>query len=213
MMEAIISDLCKAVQSGDVEKVQALVKSAIDQGMAPLDILENGLRMAMVEVGKKFEVLEIFLPEMILAADAMTAGVDILQPYLKVAGAGISESVILLGTIEGDVHDIGKNIVGIMLQGNGFKVVDLGYDVPVLTFVDRAAELKPDIVGMSALMTTTMVHMPRVIKALEDRGLREQVKVIVGGAPVLPAWAQDIGADGYGENANEAVELIKELVK
>ena len=100
-----------------------------------------------------------------------------------------------------------------MLQGNGFKVVDLGYDVPVLTFVERIAELKPDIVGMSALMTTTMVHMPRVIKALEDRGLREQVKVIVGGAPVLPAWAQEIGADGYGENANEAVELVKELVK
>ena len=211
-MEVIMDDLFQAVQSGEAEKVKALVETALSQGIPALEILEKGLRKAMVEVGKQFEVLEIFLPQVISAADAMTAGVEVLEPYLKVEGADPQESVILLGTVEGDVHDIGKNIVGIMLQGNGFKVVDLGYDVPVLTFVDKAAELKPDIVGMSALMTTTMVHMPRVVKGLEDRALRDQVKVIVGGAPVLPEWAQQIGADGYGENANEAVALVKEML-
>ena len=211
-MNDILDNLNQGVQKGDVEKVEELVRAAIDQGIDPMDILEKGLRPAMDEMGRKFETLEIYLPDMILAADAMTAGVDILRPHLASEKGAVSESRILLGTVEGDVHDIGKNIVGILLEGAGFQVVDLGRDVPILTFVDKVMELEPDIVGMSTLMTTTMVHMPRVINALEERDLRKKVKVIVGGAPVLPEWADEIGADGYGENATEAVGLVKELI-
>ena len=211
-MSDILDNLNQGVQKGDVEKVEELVKAAIDQGIDPMDILEKGLRPAMDEMGRKFETLEIYLPDMILAADAMTAGVDILRPHLASEKGAVSESRILLGTVEGDVHDIGKNIVGILLEGAGFQVLDLGRVVPILTFVDKVMELEPDIVGMSTLMTTTMVHMPRVINALEERDLRKKVKVIVGGAPVLPEWADEIGADGYGENATEAVGLVKELI-
>lgn len=138
---------------------------------------------------------------------------DILQPHLAAGKGEAKKGLILLGTVEGDVHDIGKNIVGIMFGGLGFEVVDLGYDVTVLTFVEKVMELEPGIVGMSALMTSTMVHMPRVITGLKERDLREKVKVIVGGAPVLPEWAEEIGADGYGENAAEAISLVKGLVK
>jgi 5-methyltetrahydrofolate--homocysteine methyltransferase len=209
----VIHDLNTEVQKGEIEKVKELVKRAVAQGVAPTEVLKNGLRPAMEEIGRKFECLEIFLPEMMKAADAMAAGVEILQPHLASGKDEIRKGLIVLGTVEGDVHDIGKNIVGIMLEGAGFEVVDLGYDVPVLTFVERVVDLKPDIVGMSALMTSTMVHMPRVITALEERDLRDKVKVVVGGAPVLPEWAKEIGADGYGENAVEAVNLAKELVK
>ena len=212
-MNDTIINLKNEVLRGESVKVKKLVRKAIDQGMAPLEMLEKGLRPAMEEVGKKFANLEIFLPDMIKAADAMTAGIEILRPYLDSGNNDINKGLILLGTVEGDVHEIGKNIVRIMLEGVGFKVIDLGYNVPVLTFVDKVIEHKPDIVAMSALMTTTMVHMPRVIKALQERDLRKNVKVIVGGAPVLPDWAENIGADGYGENAAEAVNLAKRLVK
>jgi 5-methyltetrahydrofolate--homocysteine methyltransferase len=212
-MSDILQDLNTKVQKGDIESAKALVKTAIDQGIAPMDILENGLRMAMEEIGKKFETLEVYLPDLIIAADAMIAGVDVLKPHLSAEKDTSKDKVVMLGTVEGDVHDIGKNIIGIMLEGSGFRVVDLGSDVPVLTFIDKIIEVKPDIVGMSALMTTTMFHMPRVIKALQERNIRDTVKVIVGGAPVLPDWATEIGADGYGENAMEAVNLVKELAK
>jgi len=209
----IILNLKKEILRGEVAKIKELVKTAIDQGLAPLEILEKALRPAMEEVGKKFENLEIFLPDMMKAAEAMKAGTEILRPYLGSGNGDIKKGLILLGTVEGDVHEIGKNIVRIMLEGVGFKVIDLGYDVPVLTFVEKVKELNPDILGMSALMTTTMVHMPRVIKALQERDLKKKVKVIVGGAPVLPDWAEKIGADGYGENAGEAVNLVRRLVK
>ena len=212
-MSDILLNLSNQVQKGDSETVKELVKTAIDEGVPPMKILEEGLRPGMEEIGRKFEILEVYLPDMILAGDAMTAGVDILRPHLATGEDKAGEGLILLGTIEGDVHEIGKNIVGIMLEAAGFKIVDLGHDVPVLTFAEKVKELGPNIVGISALMTTTMVHMPRVINALEERGLRQGVKVIVGGAPVLPEWAEEIGADGYGENATEAVELVKELLK
>lgn len=212
-MNDIILNLKKEILRGEATKIKELVKKAIDQGLAPLEILEKALRPAMEEVGKKFENLEIFLPDMMKAAEAMTAGTEILRPYLGPGKSDIKKGLILLGTVEGDVHEIGKNIVRIMLEGVGFKVIDLGYDVPVLTFVEKVKELNPDILGMSALMTTTMVHMPRVIKELQDRDLKKKVKVIVGGAPVLPDWAEKIGADGYGENAGDAVNLVRRLVK
>lgn len=212
-MSEILIALKNEVQWGDANKVKELVQKAVDEGLAPLHILENALRPAMEEVGKKFDRLEIFLPDMMKAADAMTEGVEILQPYLASVKAEDKNGLILLGTVEGDVHEIGKNIVRIMLEGVGFKVIDLGYDVTVLTFVEKVLELEPDILGMSALMTTTMVHMPRVINALHERGSREKVKIIIGGAPVLPDWAEKIGADGYGENAGEAVNLVRRLMK
>jgi corrinoid protein of di/trimethylamine methyltransferase len=212
-LKEILLELKNEVQWGDVNKVKELVKNALDKELAPLEILEKALRPAMEEVGKKFDRLEIFLPDMMKAADAMTEGVEILRPFLASGKVDDKKGLILLGTVEGDVHEIGKNIVRIMLEGVGFRVIDLGYDVTVPTFVDKVLELEPDILGMSALMTTTMVHMPRVITALQERDSRKKVKIIVGGAPVLPDWAEKIGADGYGENAGEAVSLVRRLMK
>lgn len=212
-MSDIVQTLNSEVQKGQIERVKELVQSALDQGVAAMEILEKGLRPAMEEIGRKFESLDIFLPEMMSAADAMTAGVEILQPHLESGGQDAQKGLIVLGTVEGDVHEIGKNIVAIMLKGAGYRVEDVGYDVPVLTFVDKVKDLNPDILGMSALMTSTMVHMPRVITALQERDLRKEVKVIIGGAPVLPEWAEEIEADGYGENAAEAIRQVKELLK
>jgi 5-methyltetrahydrofolate--homocysteine methyltransferase len=212
-VEEILRDLNREVQAGDAEKVKQLVQTALDQGIPAVDVLEKGLRAAMEEVGGKFEALEIFLPEMMSAADAMKAGVEVLHPHLGSDSEEEKLGSILLGTVEGDIHDIGKNIVKIMLEGVGFHVTDLGFNVPTLTFVDRVKETKPDLLGMSALMTSTMVHMPRVVQFLKDRGLRDGVKVIVGGAPVLPDWAEKIGADGYGDNAAEAIKAAKEIIK
>ena len=212
-MEEILTELNREVQAGDAEKVKQLIQKALDKGISAMDVLEKGLRSAMEEVGRKFEALEIFLPEMMSAADAMKEGVELLQPHLAEGSGGGQRGSILLGTVEGDIHDIGKNIVKIMLEGVGFKVTDLGFNVPTLSFVERVKETKPDVVGMSALMTSTMVHMPRVVQFLKDRGLREGVKVMVGGAPVLPDWAEKIGADGYGDNAAEAIKVAKEMIK
>lgn len=211
-MSDILQELGKEVQTGEVDKVKELIKRAVDQGIVPMDILEKSLRPAMEEVGKKFESLEIFLPEMLQAADAMTAGVEILRPHLASGGGEEKKGRIILGTVQGDVHKIGKDIVRIMLEGAGFEVSDLGHDVPVSTFVEKTRELQPDIVGISALMTTTMQNIPRVMSALEASGLRQEVKIIVGGAPVLPEWVEEIGADGYGKNAVEAVNVSKRLM-
>lgn len=212
-MSDVLKELGKEVQDGEVDKVKELIQKAVDQGVAAMDILEKSLRPTMEEVGKKFESLEIFLPEMLQAADAMMAGVEILRPHLAAGGGEEKKGRIVLGTVQGDVHKIGKDIVRIMLEGAGFEVFDLGHDVPDSTFVEKVKELQPDILGMSALMTTTMQNIPRVMQALEASGLRKKVKVIVGGAPVLPEWVEEIGADGYGENAVAAVNVSKQLIK
>jgi len=211
-MSDVLKELGKAVEGGEVDRVKALIQTAVEQGVGATDILEKSLRPTMEEVGKKFESLEIFLPEMLQAADAMMAGVEVLQPHLAAGGGEKKKGRIILGTVQGDVHKIGKDIVRIMLEGAGFEVFDLGHDVQDRTFVDKVRELQPQILGMSALMTTTMQNIPRVMQALEASGLRQNVKIIVGGAPVLPEWAEEIGADGYGENAVEAVNMSKRLV-
>ena len=200
------------VQAGEAEKLKELIKKALASKVAPMEIIEKALRPAMEEVGQKFETLEIFLPEMIMAADAMSAGVEILRPLLAAAGGEKKVGRVVLGTVSGDVHRIGKDIVRIMLEGAGFDVTDAGHDVPDDTFLAKVKELKPDILGLSALMTTTMQNIPRVIDALKAEGLRGKVKVIVGGAPVLADWAKQIGSDGYGENAVQAVSVSKKLV-
>jgi corrinoid protein of di/trimethylamine methyltransferase len=211
-MEKILEEVNKAVQAGDAEAVKRLVQEALGKKVPAMQILERGLRAAMEEIGRKFETLEIFLPEMMAAADAMKEGVADLQPHLASDAPEAKRGTIMLGTVEGDIHDIGKNIVKIMLEGVGFRVTDLGSNVPTLTFVERVKETRPDVLGMSSLMTSTMVHMPRVIRFLTEQGMRQKLKVIVGGAPVLPDWAAAIGADGYGDNAAEAIKLAKEMI-
>jgi 5-methyltetrahydrofolate--homocysteine methyltransferase len=200
------------VQAGEAEKLKELIQKTLAGKVPAMEIIEKALRPAMEEVGQKFETLEIFLPEMLMAADAMAAGVELLRPHLAASGGEKKVGRIVLGTVSGDVHRIGKDIVRIMLEGAGFDVTDAGHDVPDDTFIAKVKELKPNVLGMSALMTTTMQNIPRVIEALKAEGLRSKVKVIVGGAPVLPDWAKQIGSDGYGENAVQAVSVSKKLV-
>ena len=207
-MEDILNEIQDAIVNRNKEEVVRLSREIIEKGIDPVEAIEKGFRKGMEEIGEKFERLEIYLPEMIMAADVMNEGIDILRPALE--EKGIKQGKILLGTIEGDVHDIGKNIVKILLEGTGFEVIDLGKDVNVMTFVDRFKELETDVIGISALMTSTMGNIPKVIENLEIVGLKDKVKIMVGGAPVLPEWAEEIGADGYGENAARAAELAKE---
>jgi dimethylamine corrinoid protein len=207
----LFKEMAQAVIEGDEERTVSLAKEALAKGMDATEAIEKGFAVGMNEIGRQFECLEVFLPQVILSADAMTAGVEVCRQHILAKESDIPRKTILLGTIQGDVHDIGKNIIKIMLESNGFKVYDLGRDVPVRQFVEKVEELSPDVVGVSALMTTTMVHMPKLIQVLREKGLREKVKVMVGGAPVLPAWAKEIGADGYGESAMEAVKVAKRL--
>lgn len=208
----LFKEMAKAVIEGEEERTVSLAKEALAKGVDPTEAIEKGFAEGMKEIGRLFETLEIYLPQVIISADAMTAGVEIFRHHLLAKGGETPKKTVLLGTIQGDVHDIGKNIVKIMLESNGFKVYDLGRDVPVLDFIEKVKELSPDIVGVSALMTTTMFHMPKLIEALQEKGLRGKVKVMLGGAPVLPEWAKKVGADGYGESAMEAVRVAKRLV-
>ena len=205
----IFDKIYNAIVSRNRAEVIKLAKEVRDRGIDPVQAIEKGFKKGMETIGEKFADLEIFIPDMITAADIMNEGLDILRPVLKAMGGNVSTGKILLGTIQGDVHEIGKNIVKIMLEGSGYEVIDLGRDVDVLTFVDKFQELKPDIIGISALMTNTMVNIPRVIENLKALGIRDNVKIMVGGAPVLPDWAEEIGADGWGDSAKEAVKLAK----
>ncbi len=200
-----------AVLEGNAPGAQAGVKAALAAGLAADVILKEGLIAAMAEVGRLFEENEYFVPEMLVSARAMQAGLSLLKPYLAEAGAAPAGKVII-GTVKGDLHDIGKNLVAMMLEGAGFEVVDLGTDVSPDKFVKAVMEHRPQIVGMSALLTTTMSAMGTTVKALQEAGLRDQVKVIIGGAPVTDGFAAQIGADGYGPDASAAVRLAKALV-
>jgi trimethylamine corrinoid protein len=199
----------EAIVDRDRESVLKLSREVVDKELDPTQAIERGFKRGMERIGDLFADLEIFIPDMIAAADIMNEGLEILGPSLKARGGGSARGTVLLGTIQGDVHEIGKNIVRILLEGAGFKVIDLGRDVNVLTFIDRYRELDPHIIGISALMTNTMINIPRVIEDLTRLGLRDRVKIMVGGAPVLPEWAEDAGADGCGQNAREAVELAQ----
>ena len=209
----IFEKIYNAIVNRDREKAIDLSKEIVERGIDPVQAIEQGYKRGMEKIGDLFADLEIFIPDMISAADIMNEGLAILRPYLKIKGEEMLYGKILLGTIQGDVHEIGKNIVKVLLEGSGFEVIDLGRDVDVLTFIDKYQELNPDIIGISALMTTTMVNIPRVIENLKTLGIRDEVKIMVGGAPVLPEWAEEIGADGYGNNAREAVEVAKKLLR
>jgi 5-methyltetrahydrofolate--homocysteine methyltransferase len=206
-----------AVLEGDAAGAKSGVNAALADGVAPETILKDGLIAAMGEVGRLFEENEYFVPEMLVSARAMQGGLALLKPYLADAGAA-SAGKVVVGTVKGDLHDIGKNLVAMMLEGAGFEVVDLGTDVTPEKFVKAVMDHKPKageaplVIGMSALLTTTMPSMTGTIKALQEAGLREQVKVMIGGAPVTDGFAKQIGADGYSPDASSAVRLAKSLV-
>ena len=208
---SILSEIAGSLQRGEDDQVGTLVRQALDQRHAPLEILNQGLIAGMDVVGEQFRKREIFLPDVLLAARAMYAGLDLLKPLLASEGVPTAGRVVL-GTVQGDLHDIGKNLVGIMLKGAGFEVMDLGADVPAARFVDAAQEHGASVIGLSALLTTTMPVMKEVVELVRARGLAGRVKVIVGGAPVSEAWAREIGADSHGYDAANAVERVRALV-
>jgi len=206
-----LSLLSRALESGDREKSVQLTTEAISAGTNPKDIIANGLQAGMGAVGEKFSSGEYFLPDMLMAARAMKAALEVLAPLLEETGIPTIGKVVV-GTVEGDMHDIGKNVVATFLKGSGFEVFDLGNNVPDQKFIDEVRDKRPDILGLSALLTTTMPFMSRIIKALEADGLRSGVKVIVGGAPVTQDYANYIGADAYSHDGGKAAKVCKQLL-
>jgi 5-methyltetrahydrofolate--homocysteine methyltransferase len=202
--------IAKYLYEGEADEVAELVQDALDAGMAPGEILNGALLPGMDEVGRDFKAGDLFVPEVLIAARAMQAGMNVLRPLLAdsdIASAG----KYVVGTVKGDLHDIGKNLVRMMLEGGGFECIDLGTDVEPSAFVDAVREHQPDLVGMSALLTTTMTQMKTTIEALEEAGLRDSVKIMIGGAPVTAAFAEQIGADAYAPDAASAVDVAREL--
>ncbi len=200
------------VLAGQIKAVPASVQSALDAGISAEVILKEGMVAAMAEVGLLFEEGEIFVPEMLMSARSMQAGMTVLKPALTAAGAETGGAGrVVIGTVAGDMHDIGKNLVAIMLEGAGFEVVDLGVDVPVQHFVEAVRQHQPAIVGLSALLTTTTAQIGTTIAALEAAGLRSNIKVMVGGAPVTQAFADQVGADGYADDVGSAARLALRL--
>ena len=203
-----LNNISEALQSGRAEKVRELVKQALNEDIIPKKILEEGLIRGMSIIGEKFKKNEVYVPEVLIAARAMHAGMDVLKPKLIETGVKNIGKVVI-GTVTGDLHDIGKNLVKMMLEGAGFEVIDLGVDVSAEKFVEAVKEHQPNIIGMSALLTTTMVNMPEVIKALEVAGLKDKVKIMIGGAPITQNYADQIGADGYSPDAASATDKAK----
>ena len=210
-MDEHLQKIYDSVLNGDMDETAGFVQAALNAQFQPGLILNEGMISAMKEVGRLFEEGEYFVPEMLISARAMQAGLAILKPHLvqaKVASAG----KVVVGTVKGDLHDIGKNLVAMMLEGSAFDIVDLGVDVSPDKFVEAVKTHQPQIVGLSALLTTTMPNMKATIEALKVAGLRDQVKVMIGGAPITEAYAHDIGADGYATDASRAATLAKALV-
>jgi 5-methyltetrahydrofolate--homocysteine methyltransferase len=207
----LLQRISEELQKGNYIEVPKLVQEALNLNIPPSKILNDGLVSGMDIVGEKFKRDELFMPEVLIAAKAMQAGMDILRPKLIETGTKLKGKIIL-GTVKGDLHDIGKNLVGMMMEGAGFQVIDLGIDVPSEKFVEMVKSEKPDIVGLSALLTTTMPRMKEVIESLIEAGIREKVKVMVGGAPVTENFAKEIGADGYAPDAASAVEKARDLL-
>jgi len=208
---AIFEQIADEVIKGQADSVKELVNQALSENISAEDVLNNGLVAGMNVVSEKFKNNEFFIPEVLVSARAMTAGLDILNPLLAEANVK-SKGKVVIGTVKGDLHDIGKNIVGMMLQGAGYEIVDLGADVPKEKFIEYTQKEGANMVGMSALLTTTMIYMKEIIQGLKDAGLRDNVKVIIGGAPVTQAYADQIEADGYAPDAASAIDLAKDLL-
>lgn len=207
----IMKRLADAVAEGDDELTVELTKKAVDAGMEPVHIINDGLTIGINVVGERFEAGEYFLPDLLLGAKAMEAGINILEPLM----AGTEREFlgrVIMGTVKGDLHSIGKNIVIIMLKAAGFEVFDMGVDVPPGKFAEEIKRLKPNIIGISALLTSTVGQQEEIIEYLKEEGMRDQVKVMIGGAPISQSWADKIGADGYAEDAINAVKVAKNLL-
>ena len=212
--DPLLTEIAQSVVDLDEDKVESLTQQAIDEGKDPLAILQNGLTAGVKTVGDMFGRGEVFLPELAMSADAMKAGVALVDPLLEEMDVADEDEagLVVIGTVDEDIHNIGKNIVITMLKANGFDIVDLGVENPNENFIEAVREHDPDILGMSALMTMTMDHQQEVIELLEEEGLRDEVKVMVGGAPTSPEWRDEIGADGYADNADAAVKRATELL-
>jgi 5-methyltetrahydrofolate--homocysteine methyltransferase len=208
----VLKNLATKVEEGKHLEAEEATRKALDGGIQPYDVLVNGLQAGLAVVGERFKRNECFIPEVLLAARAMHSGMDILRPLLAESGAK-PVGKIVLGTVQDDLHDIGKNMVGMMLEGAGFHVVDMGVNVPVERFVEAVEREEAGILGLSALLSTTMPNLKTVIEKLEENGLRDKIKVLVGGAPVTEIYAMEIGADGFAPDAANAVDKAKELLK
>lgn len=210
--EDTLAKMEKAVIEGNKQEAEALAREAVEEKMDLLEVIEKGYVRGIQRVGDLWERGEYFLPELITSAECMKAAMSILQPELEKAQLQAqSRGKVIIGTVEGDIHDIGKNLVASMLAANGFDVLDLGADVKLETFVEKAKEENADFICLSALLTTTMLGQKRVIEILKEKNLTPRIKVLVGGAPVNQKWAEDIGADGYGENAMKAVKVAQDI--
>jgi 5-methyltetrahydrofolate--homocysteine methyltransferase len=206
------AELYNAILTGNAKKAEEVTKAALEAQVDPSELVQKFMIPAMDEVGKRFECNEYFVPELLIAARAMKISLELITPHLVRSGAEPAGRVVI-GTVQGDLHDIGKNLVASMLEGGGFQVIDLGVDVPPEKFVEAAQEKDGSIIALSALLTTTMTMMKRVIEALAKAGIREKTKVMIGGAPITQQYADEIGADGYSDNASAAVALARKLVK
>ena len=213
MPAELFNAMAQSIIDGEPEVARQLAMQALEHGIDPLEAINHGFVVGMNHVGEQFSRGDMFLPDLVIAGDAMKAAVEILEPEMTKRGT-LRQTLgkVVIGTVKGDIHDIGKTLVGTMLSASGFQVYDLGVDVPVVQFVEKARQVEADIVGLSALLTTTMVTQKTVIEALDDMGLRPKVKVMVGGAPVTRNWADQIGADGYSEDAIGSVAVAKKLV-
>lgn len=211
-MENVLREIASNLYDGEDKEVAGLVQEALDNGIAPQEILSAGLIAGMDKVGKDFKMGVLFVPEVLRTARAMVAGMEILRPLLAQSGSGFSADTCIIGTVKGDLHDIGKNLVKMMLEGAGFEMVDLGTDVGPEAFVAAVRQHQPKLLAMSALLTTTMSYMRATIEALTASGLRDSVKVIIGGAPVTADFATQIGADAYASDAASAVDVARTLV-
>jgi 5-methyltetrahydrofolate--homocysteine methyltransferase len=207
----VLQKIFEELQKGNFKDMPRLIQEALDEGISPSKILSDGLVAGMDVVGEKFRSDEIFMPEVLISARTMQAGMDVLRPKLIETGAKLAGKIVL-GTVKGDLHDIGKNLVSMLLEGAGYQVIDLGTDVPTEKFVDAVKSNRPNILGLSALLTTTMPMMKAAIESLIEAGVRDRIKIMVGGAPVTEKFAKDIGADGYAPDAASAVAKARELI-
>jgi 5-methyltetrahydrofolate--homocysteine methyltransferase len=208
---ADFEQMANMVMEGNIEKVAELTQKAVDEGLKPMEIINEGLMKGMNVVGVRFKAGDMFVPEVLMAAKAMGSGMEIVKPLLT-AGEQSESGKVMLGTVKGDLHDIGKKLVGMIMESGGLQIVDVGIDVAPDAFAKKVKEEKPDVLGLSALLTTTMLAMKDTIETLEEEGLRDSVKVIVGGAPVTLDFANEIGADGWAPDAVTAKDLALELM-
>ncbi|MGD8998115.1 MAG: corrinoid protein [Anaerolineae bacterium] len=213
MPRDIFAEIATSLVECKPDLTEALTEGALEAGVEPLAIINQGLVPGMETVGEKFQSGEYFLPQMVIAANAMQQAMDLLEPELHARQQAVETAgTMVIGTVKGDIHEIGKSLVATMMSANGFRVYDVGVDVSAATFVDKVRETEANLLGLSALLTTTMTAQREVIQALEEAGIRDRVKVMVGGAPVTQEWAESIGADGYAEDVVGSVELGRRLV-